>query len=112
MPKSVVYDANRAALSKSSNLLSGDNNEFVPYDAEIAIRAVASAVGMRLTIMADSDIIVDDKEIPYIGTSLVDKDHVIDTFSVEGGTRLTATLRETANVATTDTYFGVEITPE
>lgn len=112
MPKSTVYDANRAALTKSANLLSGNNNEFVPYDATIAIRAVASAIGMRLTVMADSDIICDDVEIPFIGVSLIDDQHVIDTFSVEQGTRITATLRETANVATTDTYFSMEVTPE
>lgn len=111
MPKSVVYTANQAALSKSSNLLAGDVNEFIPYDAEIAIRSVSSAVGMRLSVFADSDLIVDDKEIPFIGTTLIDKDHVIDTFQVDAGTRLAITGRETANVATTDYYVSVEITP-
>ncbi len=111
MPKSVIYTANPAALSKSANLLAGDINEFVPYDAEVALRCVSSAIGMRLSVFADSDLIVDDKEIPFIGTSLIDKDHVIDTFAVEGGTRLAITGRETANVATTDYYVSVEITP-
>jgi len=111
MPKSVVYTANQAALSKSANLLAGDVNEFVPYDAEVSIRSVSSAVGMRLSIFADTDLIVDDKEIPYIGTSLIDDAHVIDSFQVEAGTRLSATGRETSNVATTDYYVSVEITP-
>lgn len=111
MPKSVIYTANPAALSKSANLLAGDVNEFVPYDAEVALRAVSSAIGMKLSVFADSDLIVDDKEIPYIGTSLIDKDHVVDTFVVEGGTRLAVTGRETANVATTDYYVSIEITP-
>jgi len=111
MPKSVIYTANQTALSKSANLLSGDINEFVPYDAEVKLRAVSSAIGMKLSVFADSDLLVDDKEIPYIGTSLIDKDHVVDTFEVEAGTRLAITGRETANVATTDYYVGVEITP-
>jgi len=111
MPKSVIYTANPAALSKSANLLAGDVNEFVPYDAEVKLRAVSSAIGMKLSVFADSDLIVDDKEIPYIGTSLIDKDHVVDSFIVEAGTRLAVTGRETANVATTDYYVSVEITP-
>lgn len=111
MPKSIVYTANQTALSKSANLLSGDVNEFIPYDAEVALRAVSSAIGMKLSVFADTDLIVDDKEIPYIGTSLIDKDHVVDTFVVEAGTRLSITGRETANVATTDYYVSIEITP-
>lgn len=111
MPKSVIYTANQAALSKTANLLSGDVNEFVPYDAEVKLRAVSSAIGIKLSVFADSDLIVDDKEIPYVGTTLIDKDHVVDSFVVEGGTRLAVTARETANVATSDHYVSVEITP-
>jgi len=111
MPKSVIYTANQGALTKTANLFSGDTNEFIPYDAEIAVRAVSSAIGIRLSIFADTDLIVDDKEIPYIGTSLIDKDHVVDTFVVEAGTRLAITARETANVATTDHYVSIEVTP-
>lgn len=111
MPKSVVYTANQTALTKSANLLSGDINEFVPYPAIVRLTSVSSAIGMRLSVFADSDLLVDDKEIPFIGTSLIDKDHVIDEFEVEAGTRLAITGRETANVSTTDYYIGVEITP-
>jgi len=111
MPKSTVYTANLTANTKSANVLSGDVNEFVPYDAQVKIRAVASAIGVKLTVMADGEVLVDDKEIPYIGTSLIDKDHVVDEFEVNPGTRLSVTLRETAGVSTTDIYTGVEITP-
>lgn len=111
MPKSVVYTVNQAASSRTANLLSGDVNEFVPYDANVKVRAVSSAIGIKLTLFADSDLLIDDKEIPYIGTSLIDKDHVVDEFEVEGGTRLSAFARETAAAATTDHYFSVEITP-
>lgn len=111
MPRSVVYTANQAALSKTSNLLSGDVNEFVPFDATVTVFSVASAVGIRLAMFADSDLLVDDKEIPYIGTTLDTSAHFMDSFVIAAGTRLSATLRETANVATTDTYFAVDITP-
>lgn len=111
MPKSTIYTANQAALSKSGNLLSGDTNEFVPYNANVRLTGVTSAIGINLSIFADTDLLVDDKPMPFIGTSLIDKDHVIDEFTVEAGTRLSIFARETANVATTDHYIGVEITP-
>jgi hypothetical protein len=111
MPKSIIYTANQGALTTSVNLLAGDVNEFVPYDAEIYITSVSSAIGMKLSVFADTDLIVDDKEIPFIGTTLVDKDHVIGSFVVEAGTRLAIRGRETANVATTDYYLGVEVVP-
>jgi hypothetical protein len=107
MPKT----ANLASGTKSANVLAGDVNEFVPYDAEVKIRAVSSAIGIKLSLFADTDLLSDDKEIPYIGTSLIDKDHIVDEFFVEAGTRLSAFLRETASVSTTDIYFSVEITP-
>lgn len=111
MPKSIVYSANLTASTKTGNVLSGDVNEFVPYNAIVRVTHVSSAIGVRTSVFADSDLIVDDKEIPFIGTTLIDKDHVIDEFEVEAGTRLAVFLRETAAVATTDVYTGIEITP-
>jgi len=111
MPKSIRYNANLTASTKTANLLQGDVNEFVPYDAIVRITAVSSAIGVNLSIFADSDLLVDDKEIPFMGTSLIDKDHLIDEFEVEAGTRLAIFARETAGVATTDIYTAVEVTP-
>jgi len=111
MPKSIKYNANLTASTKTANLLQGDVNEFVPYDAIVRITAVSSAIGVNLSVFADSDLLVDDKEIPFIGTSLIDKDHLVDEFEVEAGTRLAIFARETAGVATTDIYTAVEVTP-
>jgi len=111
MPKTVLYNANLTASTKTANVLQGDVNEFLPYDAIVRITSVSSAIGIKVSIFADSDLLVDDKEIPFIGTSLIDKDHVVDEFEVTQGTRLAIFLRETAAVATTDVYIGVEITP-
>lgn len=111
MPKSVFYNANLSASTKTANILSGDVNEFIPYPAMVRITSVSSAIGVRLSVFADSDLLVDDKEIPFIGTSLIDKDHIIDEFEVEAGTRLAVFYRETAAAATTDVYLGVEISP-
>lgn len=111
MPKSIIYSVNLTASTKTANIFAGDVNEFVPYDAVVRVTAVSSAIGVRASVFADSDLLVDDKEIPFIGTTLIDKDHVIDEFEVEAGTRLAVFLRETAAAGTTDVYVGIEVTP-
>jgi len=111
MPKSTFYNANLTASTKTANILAGDVNEFVPYPANVRITAVSSAIGVRMSVFADSDLLVDDKEIPFIGLSLIDKDHLVDEFQVEAGTRLAVFYRETAGSGTVDAYLGVEITP-
>jgi hypothetical protein len=111
MPKSTFYNANVTASTKSANILAGDVNEFVPYDAVVRITSVTSAIGVRISVFADSDLLVDDKEIPFVGTTLIDKDHVIDEFMVEAGTRLAVFYRETAASGAQDVYLGVEIQP-
>lgn len=107
----MIYTVNLAASTKSANILSGDVNEFVPYPAQITIYAVSSATGIRMTSLADSDVVIDDKEIPYIGTTLDTSAHFVDQFEVEAGTRLAIFLRETAAVATTDIYVAVDVQP-
>jgi hypothetical protein len=111
MPRSIIYTENLAANSKSANLLSGDVNEFVPYDAVVTTYQVSSAVGIKTTMFADSDLLTDDKQIPYIGTTLDTSAHFMDQFEVAAGTRLAVFLRETAGVATTDIYTAVDISP-
>jgi len=111
MPKSTFYNENLTASTKTANILAGDVNEFVPYDAVVTISCVNSAPGVKISVFADSDLLVDDKTIPFLGTSLSMTDHVLDQFEVEGGTRLAIFLRETAAAGTIDVYTGVEITP-
>jgi len=111
MPRSMFYSANLAASTKTANVLAGDVNEFVPYDAQVTVYAVSSAVGIRVSFFADSDLLIDDKEIPYIGTTLDVSAHFVDQFGVEGGTRLALFLRETAAVATTDVYTAIDVSP-
>ncbi len=112
MPRSMFYNANLAASTKTANILSGDVNEFVPFDATITVYAVSSAIGVRLSFFADSDLLIDDKEIPYIGTSLDTSAHFVDQFSVEAGTRLALYLREVAAAGTIDVYTAVDVNPE
>lgn len=111
MPSSQFENANLAASTKTANLLAGDINEFVPYPAVVNVYAVSSAAGVNISMLADSDVAIDDKEIITIGTTLNKSDHLIDSFAVGAGTRLAATLRETAAAATTDVLTAFEIVP-
>jgi len=109
MGTTVIYSANLAASTKTANILSGDVNEFITQDSVVSIYQVSSATAIRTTVYADSDIVVDDKEIPFIGTSLVSTDQMMASFVVYAGTRLSITLRETAAVATTDVYTKIQV---
>lgn len=111
MPRSMFNQANLSASTKTANILSGDVNEFVPYDAIISLAAVSSAAGIRLSMFADSDLLCDDKEIVNIGTSLDQQAHIIDQFEIDAGTRLAIFLRETAAAATTDVLLSVDVQP-
>lgn len=103
--------ANLAASTKTANILSGDINEFIAQPSIVNIYGVSSASGIRISMLADSDVAIDDKEIVAIGTTLNKDQHLLDSFAVYAGTRLALTLRETAAVATTDVLLGVEVLP-
>lgn len=108
MGYSTVRTDNLTANTKSSNILAGDVNEFVSNGGQVNFYGVTSAAGIKVTVYADGDLIIDDKEIIAIGTTLNKSDHLFDSVVVEAGTRLGVFLRETAGVSTTDTLFGVE----
>jgi len=109
--RSNFNQANLAASTKTANILAGDINEFIAQRSMVTIYAISSATGVRMTVLASSDVVVDDKEILPIGTSLLVPDHMIDSFAVGAGTRLLLTLRETAAVATTDVLLAVDVQP-
>ena len=111
MPSSTIRNDNLTASTKTANILSGDINEFVPVRAMVSVYAITSASGVRMTVLAGSDVAVDDKEIGSIGTSLIMPDNLVDQFAVSGGTRLAITLRETAAAATTDVITRVDVQP-
>jgi hypothetical protein len=111
MPSSTFYNVNLAASTKTANVLAGDVNEFIPVDSVVSLYCLSSAIGVSITVLADSDVAVNDKEIPFIGTTLVQKDQLLDSFAVRGGTRMAIFLRETAAAATTDVYTKIEVVP-
>jgi hypothetical protein len=111
MPSSSFYNANLTASATTANILAGDINEFIAVPSVVTIYHVSSAIGVATTVLADSDVAINRKEIPFIGTTLNKKDHMIDSFAVAGGTRMAIFLSETAAAATTDVYTVVEVTP-
>jgi len=111
MPSSQFEQPNLAASTRTANLLAGDINEFVPYRAQVNVYACVNAAGINITLLADSDVVIDDKEIVQIGTALLKPDHLIESFMVAPKTRISLFLRETAAVATTDALIAVEVNP-
>lgn len=109
--RSSFNQANLAASTKTANILSGDINEFVTQRSMVTVYAISSASGIRMNVLASADVVVDDKEILPIGTSLIIPDNLIDSFAVAAGTRLAITLRETAGASTTDVLLAVDVQP-
>lgn len=109
--RSEFPNVNLAASTKTANLLAGDINEFVNQPSMVTVYGISSASGVRMTVLASSDVVVDDKEITAIGTSLIIPDNLRTQFAVGAGTRLALFLRETAAVATTDVPIAVDVDP-
>lgn len=110
MPSTTIYSENLSASTTTANILAGDTNEFIgARPAQVNVYAVSSAIGIKVTMMADNSVAIQDKEIPFIGTSLVKKDQLLDSFLVSPGSRLSCFLRESKAAATTDVYMSFEI---
>ena len=109
--RSEFPNTNLAASTKTANILAGDINEFVSVPSQVTIYGISSASGVRMTVQASADTVVDDKEITAIGTSLLIPDHMRTQFFVGAGTRLALYLRETAGAATTDVPIAVDVDP-
>lgn len=112
MAKFSIVVSNIAALAKSTSVLAGDVAcENINYPAHVKVNAVSSASGIKLTMFADTDLVIDDKEITNIGTSMNELDSTFAEFDIDAVTKLALIYRETANVATTDIILTVEVTP-
>jgi hypothetical protein len=109
MATSIFYNANLTASTRTANILAGDINEFVSEGGVVNIYAVSSAIGVKISVFADSDVVIEKKEIPFIGTTLDKQAHFLDSFEVDPGTRLQVFLDETAASGTTDVYTGIEV---
>jgi len=111
MSYTTVNTVNIAANAKTANILAGNVNEFIGSMAQVNVYAVSSASAVRITVLADSDVAVDDAEILSIGTSLDKSQHLVDSFVVAPGTRLSVFLRDVGGPGTTDILTGIEVIP-
>lgn len=111
MPSISVNNTNIAANTRTGNIIAGDPNEFVGYDAHITVYQVSSAVSVRSSVLADTDVMIDDKEILGLGTTLDTSAHFMGDFDIAEGTRLSVFLREAGGVATTDVLTLIMIDP-
>jgi len=102
---------NITASTKSANILAGDINEFVTQRSMVSVYAAASAIGAKVTLLASSDVAIDDKEIVSIASTVSVPDSLLDSFPVAAGTRLSLTYRETAAVGTNDLAFVIDVQP-
>lgn len=112
MPTMSSMNNSVAANAVSSNLLSGKNYEFTPYDALVEVYATCSATGLNITLVAGQDIAINDESIPHISSTAEASTnaHFVDSFEVSEGTQLRATLRNTTGGALTGNLL-IKVTP-
>ncbi len=97
-----MTDVRSVALNaKVDNVLAGKVYEFLPYDAEVRIAVVASAVGMRATVISGADVLLDDQEVSAANRFPVDPDDYTLTDVAGAGERLVVALRNTTGAAIT-----------
>ncbi len=90
-----------AANAKVDNVLSGKVYEFMPFDGEVRFGIVASAVGMRATVISGSDVLQDDQEVSAANRFPLDPDDFALTDVAGAGERLVVGLRNTTGAAIT-----------
>lgn len=79
-----------AANEQIENVLEGTKLENVPTDRNynVVVLAQATSLGVRHKIEADTDVAVQDSIVGDAGRVPIRPDDVVDTFAVEGGTKL------------------------
>lgn len=109
--RTTFNSANITANTTTANLLSGNINEFVTTRATVTFYLKSSAAGLKIKILASSDVAVDTSEVVAIGTSLGIPDDLFVSFPVLPNTRLAITAQETAGVSTSDLIGAVDVVP-
>lgn len=90
-----------AANTTTANLLAGDKDEFLEEASVVNLAATASAVGLRVTMIVGSEVVVDDQELA-VGTTLPKMpEDMIAQAGAFPGDRITLRLRNTTGGALT-----------
>lgn len=110
MPTIRVTTTNLGA-NATATPLSGNQYEYLPFNARVEFAIVASAVGIDVTVYSGSDVLQQSGPATVKATPpLYPDDFLLDDVAA-AGERLNVILRETAGVATTDIETVVKITP-
>ena len=101
-----------AANSTVNNVLAGKLEEFLKRPSAVTLYANAEAVGLQVSLIIGSQVVVDDQEIPNraAGTAIVKPDDFIAQAGGLGGDRMILRLRNTTGAAII-TRTQVETTP-
>lgn len=82
-----------ATVSTNANIISGNQFEFLPYDANVAMGFTQSATGLLISVFAGSDLVASDI-VPVIkATSPVNPDDFTVNFDAYEGSRLVISAR-------------------
>lgn len=110
MPTIRVTNTNIAA-NATVFPLTGNQYEYLPFNARVEFAVIASAAGIDVTVYSGSDVLQQSGPATVKATPPVYPDDFLLDDVAMAGERLNVVLRETAGAATTDTETVVKITP-
>lgn len=90
-----------AANSVSANVLAGEQYEFLPQAAQVAISCTGSATGLNVTFLAGGVTLINDQAINLQNRFPVIPDDIITQEVIPAGARLLLTSRNTTAGALT-----------
>lgn len=88
-----------AANTTTGNILAGKNKEFLDEASILQIGVCAAAIGLRVTCVVGSEVIVDDQEVSAANHMPVFPDDVLAEGGGFAGDRITIRLRNTTGGA-------------
>jgi hypothetical protein len=110
VPTIRVTTTNLAANAQAFPL-SGNQYEYLPFNAHVEFAVVANAVGIDVTVYSGSDLLQQGGPATVKTTSPIYPDDFLLNDVAMAGERLNVILRETTGVATTDIETVVRVTP-
>lgn len=99
-----------AANTTTDNILAGKAMEFVPETSILQIGIVASAVGLRATVVVGTEVVVDDQEVSGANRMPLFPDDILAEGGALQNDRVTIRLRNTTGGAITG-FTKVNISP-
>jgi len=108
-----MYD-NRSVAANATvdNVLAGKLHEFLTENSVVSLNAIAQAVGLRVSLLIGSEVVVDDQEIAAraAATALIVPDDFVTSSGGLAGDRLILRLRNTTGAAII-TITSIETSP-